>query len=106
MKPKVSKKRHRLPKKLKEAFRAYYRNRKDCKNQGKKWDKTADLKRIFEALPKSCVYAEASAGTFWLTWKRPAIQTTHSEANWWTMKILTRKVKATWVPVKSASFWA
>lgn len=87
----------KLSRKVKAGFKRYYRNRKNMKHES--WDKEADLKAIFGALPKNCVHRQASAGTFWLTWKRPRIQTVHSEHNWWTCKVLTRLKKGKWVKV-------
>lgn len=88
-----------ISKKLKAAMRAYYQHRKNQKNG--KWNKQADLDAITAALPKNCVFAQYSAGTFWLTWERPRIQTTHSEKNYWCCKVLARwnKKKKDWITV-------
>jgi len=93
-----------ISKKLREAMKQYFRNRKNQKEV--KWDKQADLQGITDALPKNCTNAQYTAGTFWLTWKSPRIQTTHSEKNYWCGKILAlwdRKGKE-WVKV--SDMWA
>jgi len=98
----------RIPKKVVAAMRQYYQNRRLSKEwvgsnheSGKPWDKAADLKAIENALPKNCCYFEACVGTFWLTWRRPRIQTVHSEKNYWTGKVLARfdPKKRAWVKV-------
>ena len=83
----------KLTLKLKRAFKKYYTNRKNCKKI--KWDKMADLNNIKEALPYNCVYFKAIAGTFWLTWKNPRVQTTHNNKNYWTGKVLAKYDKRT-----------
>lgn len=85
----------KLPKKLRLAMKQYYSNRK----QGKGWDKQADLKNIVDTLPKNCTDFQACAGTFWITWKRPRIQTQHNEQNYWRCKLLCRKQGKEWVRV-------
>ena len=78
----------KLPMKLKQAMKTYYANREQqCE---KKWDKQKDLNAIFDARPKNCTRIQAVAGTFWLDWQRPRLQTTHDETNYWTCKVLWR----------------
>jgi hypothetical protein len=88
----------RLSKKLREAFRRYYHNWRHQKTV--KWDKQADFENIENLLPKNCVWLQAIAGTFWLTWRRPRIQTTHDEKNYWCCKILARLRKGKWVSAR------
>jgi hypothetical protein len=99
---------HKLTNKLKEAFKRYYRNRNRMRNkeEGFKWNKDADLDNIFNSLPAKCVYIQASAGTFWLTWKHPKIQTMHKESNWWTMKVLARYDKKTKKWIRQTEDWS
>ncbi len=92
----------KLSKKVRAAFRKYYLNRKEMNHRF--WDKQADLETIFCALPKNCIYRQAIAGTFWLTWKSPRIQTVHSENNWWTCKVLNRLKNGKWV--KATKDWS
>jgi hypothetical protein len=91
----------KLPKKLRLAMKQYYENRK--MQDQKKWDKQADLQNIIDALPKNCTYFQACAGTFWITWKRPRIQTQHNEQNYWRCKLLSRKQNGEWVKVTRKS---
>jgi hypothetical protein len=78
-------------------MKRYYDNRRKHNECGQKWDKSADLQNIFSQLPKNCVSCEAIAGTFFMTWRRPRIQTEHSETNYWACKIRLLKVKGKWV---------
>lgn len=82
--------------KLHKAFRRYYRNRK--MQREKKWDKGADLRHFRDSLPKSVSGFEASAGTFFIYWKS-GICTIHNECNYWTGKILARKINGKWVEI-------
>lgn len=87
-----------LSKKARKAFRRYYRNRRNQKIV--EWDKQTDLTLIHNSLTKNCVRMQASAGTFWLTWKTPRIQTTHSESNYWCCKVLARYCCGKWETVE------
>lgn len=78
----------KVSKKLRTAFKQYYDNRN--RQSEVKWDKQADLENIERSLPKRCMCFQATAGTFWLTWSSPKIQTTHSEGNYWCGKVLAR----------------
>ena len=89
----------KLSKQTRAAFKRYYDNRRDQGATGV-WNKEADLDNIFDSLPKNCIYYQACAGTFWLTWKRPAVQTTHDEVNYWCCKVLSRRKKGVWKHVK------
>ena len=78
----------KIPRNVIDAMRRYYENWKQ--QAEKKWDKLSDLKNIQASLPKNCYYFQAMAGTFWLSWKHPKIQTTHNDKNYWCGKILAR----------------
>lgn len=85
-------------------MKRYYDNRRDA-SKGDTWDKQADLKNLFDILMTTRGFGriQASAGTFWISWKR-GIQTTHDEKNYWKCKILSRKQKdGTWKAEKGAS---
>jgi hypothetical protein len=81
--------------KLRAAFRRYYTNRKA--QHERKWNKQADIKNIASAMGRNWTRWEACAGTFWIWWKRPRIQTIHTEFNYWTGKIVARKKGKRWV---------
>ncbi len=83
----------KISRKLRAAFKRYYGNRK--KQADQKWDKQGDIDNISSTLPKGC-HLQACAGTFWLTWQRPRIQTVHSEKNYWTGKVRATKAKGKW----------
>lgn len=84
----------KLSKRTRAAFKKYYTN---CKEQRqRRWDKYADLKNIFDSLPKNCIAKEACAGTFLLTWKHPHIVTRHDKTNYWCSKIFARRINDNW----------
>jgi len=85
----------KISKRLREAFRQYYQNRAQ---QGViKWNKPRDIKNIEYALPKNCTGFEACAGTFWLHWKSPRVETVHSKKNYWCGKVIARRKKGKWI---------
>jgi len=84
----------KLPPKVKAAIKRYFDNRNVMRFHGQPWDKKADLDNLMAILMKTKGFGnlQAVAGTFWISWKN-GIQTTHSEKNYWTCKVLSRRNK-------------
>lgn len=78
-------------KKLTDAMKRYYRNRRS----GNEWDKQADLDYIGKCAPKSLEFLEASAGTFLATWTGGEM-TIHNEDDYWLWKTYARKSNGQW----------
>lgn len=84
-----------LSKTLRKAIDNYYENRSLA--SAKKWDKTADLKRINKVAAKQKLGFCASAGTFWFTYitskGRDKVTLKICRELWPYLEIMRRRVK-------------